>query len=66
MLRVEGHKNLYRDERSGAIVSTDSSGYDQYMKLKEKQRVEREEIDRLKSEIEEIKFMLKELTKPTT
>ena len=29
MIPVEGHKNLYRDENSGAILNTDSSGYNQ-------------------------------------
>ena len=24
MIPVEGHKNLYRDEKSGAIINTDS------------------------------------------
>ena len=24
MIRVEGHKNLYRDEKSGAIINNDS------------------------------------------
>ena len=31
MLPVEGHKNLYRDEESNAIVSTDDSAYQDYM-----------------------------------
>ena len=28
MIKVEGHKNLYRDERSGAIVNCDDVAYD--------------------------------------
>ena len=31
MIPVEGHKNLYRDEESNAIVSTDDSAYQDYM-----------------------------------
>ena len=34
MIPVEGHKNLYRDEKSGAIISTDSHGFSQYKKSK--------------------------------
>ena len=34
MIPVEGHKNLYRDEKSGAIINTDSHGYSQYKKIK--------------------------------
>ncbi len=65
MIPVEGHVNLYRDE-SGAIVNTDTSGYNQYMQLKNRRKTEREELNRLRNEIDEIKSMLKELTKPTT
>ena len=34
MIRVEGHKNLFRDEKSGAIINYDSNGYAQYKKMK--------------------------------
>ena len=43
MIPVEGHKNLYRDEDSGAIVNTDSSGYNQYMQMKSARLTQREE-----------------------
>ena len=36
MIPVEGHKHLYREE-SGAIVNTDTNGYVNYMKAKNKQ-----------------------------
>ena len=61
MLRVDGHKNLYRDDSSGAIVNTDTVSYKQYMRLKERKKNEKEEIDRLRSELDEIKSLLKEL-----
>ena len=34
MIPVEGHKHLYRDEKSGAIINTDSHGFSQYKKYK--------------------------------
>tara|TARA_R100000152_G_C6602853_1_gene59354 strand:- start:244 stop:438 length:195 start_codon:yes stop_codon:yes gene_type:complete len=63
MIPVEGHKNLYRDENSGAIINHDSLGYSQYMKMKNRKLNEREELDRMKSDIEEIKSLLKEIVK---
>jgi len=60
MLRVEGHKNLYRND-TGAIVNTDTVEYNQYLRLKNKRQSEKNEIDRLKREIDDIKEMLKEL-----
>ena len=61
MQRVEGHNDLYRNE-SGAIVNTDSVGYNNYINLRKRRRSEKEEIDRLKNEIDEIKSLLKEIT----
>ena len=34
MIPVEGDKNLFRDENSGAIVNCDTTGYTQYLKMK--------------------------------
>ena len=31
MIKVEGHSNLYRDDNTGAIINTDSAGYNQYV-----------------------------------
>ena len=61
MIPVEGHKNLYRDEDSGAIVNTDSSGYNQYMQMKSARLTQREELDKMKEDIDEIKFLLKQI-----
>lgn len=61
MIPVEGHKNLYRDEKSGAIVNCDIYGYTQYLKIKEQKQKEKEEIDQIKNDITEIKSLLKEL-----
>lgn len=32
LVRVEGHKNLYRDERTNAIVNNDKAAYTAYKK----------------------------------
>ena len=59
MIRVEGHKNLYRDEKSGAIINTDSHGFSQYKKSKNIKLTQKEEIDSMKKDIEEIKNLLR-------
>ena len=58
---VEGHKHLYRDDKSGAIINYDTQGYQQYIKLKNKKNEEKEEIKRLRSDIDEIKSLLFEV-----
>jgi hypothetical protein len=60
MERVEGHKHLFRED-SGAIVNTDTNGYNQYVKLRTERRRQREEIDGLKQDISEIKSLLMEI-----
>ena len=62
LIPVEGHTNLYRDRETGAIVNTDTSGYSHYMRMKQRRQTEREELDILKKDIQEIKSLLKELT----
>ena len=61
MIRVEGHKHLYRDEKTGAIVNCDTSGYMRYKKMKNKKLIEKSEIDSLKSEIDTLKGLLNDL-----
>ena len=61
MIPVEVHKNLYRDEKSGAIINTDSHGFSQYKKSKRMKLTQREELDNIKKDIEEIKFLLKQI-----
>ncbi len=59
MIPVEGHKNLYRDEKSGAIINTDSHGFSQYKKSKQLKLTQRQELDSMKRDIEEIKDLLR-------
>ena len=61
MIQVEGHKHLYRDENTGAIVNCDTSGYMRYKKMRNKKLIEKSEIDSLKSEIDTLKGLLNDL-----
>jgi len=65
MIPVQGHKHLYRDENSGAIVNNDSKGYSQYIAMRDKRKNEENELKRLRSDIDEIKFLLKEVLNKT-
>jgi hypothetical protein len=48
MIRVDGHKNLYRDEKSGAIVNCDTTSYNQYVNSLQHKEMQRQELDRMK------------------
>ena len=62
LIPVEGEPSLFRDRNTGAIINMDTSGYAQYKRMKQRRQTEREELDTLKKDIEEIKSLLKELT----
>ena len=61
MIRVEGHPNLYRDERTGAIVNCDDLGYKQHVRYLENREKQKREMNDLRKELDEIKSLLKNL-----
>ena len=61
MIPVEGHKNLYRDDNTGAIVNCDRQGYVNYISQKKERENLKNEVQNLKSELSEIKLLLKEI-----
>ena len=66
MIPVEGHKNMFRDEKTGAIVNCDNTGFSDYMSQRRRQLDEKAELDIMKNDIDEIKSLLKELTSRIT
>lgn len=63
MIRVDGYSNLYRDENSGAIINCDSTLYNQYVNSLKKQELRKNDLDKMKKDIEEIKFLLNQFLK---
>ena len=66
MIAVEGNKNLFRDENTGAIVNMDSQGYFNYVNSRNRKLSERKELDNVKKDIDEIKSLLHELVNRKT
>jgi predicted transcriptional regulator len=68
-MKVKGHDNLIRDPKTNAIVNTNMSEYEEYLsrrdsKNKENQKIQNLErdLDSIKGDIEEIKFLLRNIT----
>jgi len=59
MIKVEGYPHLFRDENTGAIINCDDVGYDQYVKSQKLRKNQKEEIQNMKKDIDEIKSLLK-------
>ena len=66
MIPVEGYKNLFRDEKTGAIINMDTSGYSNYMSDKRRNSDRQAELDDVKKELETLKSMLNELASKIT
>ena len=66
MKPVEGHKNLYRDENTNAIVNTDTTAYENYMNTKRVNSDKQAELNNMKNEIETLKSMLNDLASKIT
>jgi hypothetical protein len=72
-LMVDGHPSLYRDVESGAIVNDNTYEYESYMKSYQMRQNKSQKIDiienelqDLKSELNEIKNLLLKLNERTT
>ena len=48
MIPVEGHKNLFRDENTNAIINTDTIGYENYMRMRKRNDDKQAEMDAMK------------------
>lgn len=59
MIPVKDNKGLFRDEKTNSIINCDNTDYEQYMKLKKQKLNEKNEIESIKNDIEEIKGALK-------
>ena len=66
MIPVEGHKSLFRDEETNAIVNTDTVTYENYINNKLTNSDKQAELDAMKSEIETLKAMLNDLASKIT
>ena len=62
-LKVKDNDHLYRDINTGAIINTDRSSFEKYKKSKQRFQNMEQELDFVKSEISEIKFLLKQIVK---
>ena len=66
MIRVEGYPNLYRDEKTGAIINHDNSSYNVRLKTITSLENEKNELKKMRDDIDELKDLLKALLEKST
>ena len=58
MSKIEGRPDLKRDDSNNAIINRDTSSFLQARAAKERRRIEKNEINTLKDEINDMKELL--------
>ena len=65
LVKVEGQPGLVRDKNTGAVLNINTTEINRIKELRKNQRelkkVEREEINQLKSDVQDIKMMLSKI-----
>ncbi len=59
--KVEGYSELVRDMETGAIINNDRTAYQNYIQLRQQKLKEQERLEKVESEITEIKSLLHKL-----
>ena len=62
LIPVKDQPGIFRDDVSGAIVNKNQNDYQAYVSNRDKLLSEKERIDKLESDIGDIKRMLQQLT----
>ena len=61
LIPVEGYTTLGRDPESNAILNTDTTQYEAYIKARENARKKDRSLQDLKNEVEELKRLVNDL-----
>ena len=61
LIPVEGHTTLGRDPVSNAILNTDTTQYDAYIKARENAKKKERSLQELQDEVSELKRLVKSL-----
>ena len=54
-VKVKDHLGLVRDPRTNAILNTNKSEYDEYIKARKKNRSKSERVEQLETDVNDIK-----------
>ncbi len=61
LVRINGQKDLAKDEETGAVLNTDVEQVEQAREIKEKRKEKEDEFTRLQEDVSELKMMMKQL-----
>ena len=59
--KVEGHSDLIRDLETNAVINTNKTAYQDYLKMRDEKLKEKQRLDKLENEVGEIKSLPQKL-----
>jgi len=62
-IKVDGHPDLARDAKSGAIINDNGYSYQKYMESYKLRKEKEERLDKIEEDIQELKDLLKTFLK---
>lgn len=60
-MKVDGHEDLIRDEKTQAIINIDIDGYNAYVSRRKRLAEERNKVENLQNEVSELKSLIGKL-----
>ena len=61
MIKVEGHSQLYRDEKTGAIINHNNTEYQNRLIKIKSTKTQKEDLNKMREDIDELKGPLRQL-----
>lgn len=61
IVKIPGQENMYRDMKTGAVLYDNKLAIENGKKIKARRKSEREKLEKLENEMNEIKMLLKQL-----
>ena len=61
MIKVDGYPHLYRDEKTGAIVNCNNIEYNNRLKSLSSMNYKKNELNKMREDIDELKGLLRQL-----
>ena len=58
LLKVKDHDGFYKDTSSGAVINKNNSDYQQYVETRDRLFSEKERLDSIENDINDIKSLL--------
>jgi hypothetical protein len=61
VIKIPGQENMYRDMKTGAVLYDNKLAIEKGKQIKASRKLEKEKLEKLENEVQEIKMLLKQL-----